>query len=551
MLGMLVVGIAVSAAEPPDFVFRDAGNEAGLFPAVEKIAGHGAIWGDIDGDGWADLYVGTFGGAPYDSKSNQLFRNVKGKFTRENQPAVEFLGRANGGVLADFDNDGDLDLFATNHTISSKKPETQHFSTPCKLFRNDGQGKFTDLSDASGACPAGMACRSASAVDYNGDGKLDLLVGECFFQGGKSRTRLYRNEGELKFTDVTNAAGLPAELTGFGVAAGDLSGDGWPDLLVVGRHHGDRIFINNGKGVFQELPAENAHLGWENFDSGDDTSCGACIADVNRDGLPDVLLGSHFGRPWFGEGIPVRLYLNEGITKGLPKFKEVTEQAGLVPLPLKSPHVEVQDFDNDGWPDIYTTIVKFAADGAPHPTVFKHLGVKNGLPQFRCRALEVNDFPTAEDKAIGGSGKFFEKMIVDKKIVYSAPGPVADYDRDGKLDMFLPNWWPELRSLLLHNDTPAGNWLQLAVKGKEKVNRQGIGAVIRIYPAGKLGDAKALWGAREIAVGFGYASGQEAIAHFGLADLTECDLEIFYPHGLGRSEHKGVKANQRLTLEAP
>lgn len=80
------------------FVFRDVGDEAGLFPHVSKIAGHSAAWGDIDGDGWPDLYVSTFGGHPYDSKPNQLFRNVRGKFTLDEQPALRVLGRASGSV---------------------------------------------------------------------------------------------------------------------------------------------------------------------------------------------------------------------------------------------------------------------------------------------------------------------------------------------------------------------------------------------------------------------------------------------------------------------
>src|SRR5262249_4686175 len=104
------------AADPP-FTFRDVGEEAGLFPAAAKIAGHGVVWGDVDGDGWPDLYVGTFGGHPYDSKPNMLFRNVKGKFRLDDQKQLQVLGRGNGGVMADFDNDGDLDLYITNHAI--------------------------------------------------------------------------------------------------------------------------------------------------------------------------------------------------------------------------------------------------------------------------------------------------------------------------------------------------------------------------------------------------------------------------------------------------
>src|SRR5688500_1650011 len=80
---LAALGLALSAADKPPattFTFRDVGDEAGLFPHVAGIAGHGAGWGDVDGDGWPELYVGTFGGHPYGSKPNQFFRNDKGKF---------------------------------------------------------------------------------------------------------------------------------------------------------------------------------------------------------------------------------------------------------------------------------------------------------------------------------------------------------------------------------------------------------------------------------------------------------------------------------------
>lgn len=539
----LLAGPAFAADQP--FSFRDVGDEAGLFPSVAGIAGHGVVWGDADGDGWPDLYVGTFGGFPYGSKNNQFFRNVQGKFRLDEQQPLCVSGRANGGVFADFDNDGDLDLYITNHAIAYEGQP--HFSTPNVLFRNDGSGRFTDVSAASGVCPAGIAGRSTTVLDFDGDGLLDLAVGECYFQGGMSRSRLYRNLGGLTFENVSQKAGLPEKLTGFGMAAGDVDGDGRPDLFFAGRNSGNRLFLNSGAGRFREVPKSHADFEWEYKDTGDDTTCGVCIADVNRDGRADIVIGSHCDRPWWTGGIPVRLYLNRGATDGTPRFEDITQAAGLVPLPLKSPHVEIQDFDNDGWPEIYTSIVKFA-EGKPHPVIFKNVGVQGGLPGFRCDALAVNDFPTEEDRKLADVGKFFEKMEREKKIVYTAPGPSADFNRDGRLDLFLANWWTGLRSLLLRNESQSGNWLRVAVRGGEGVNKMGIGSLVRIYPAGKLGSAESLLGAREISAGYGYASGQEAIGHFGLGTLDVCDVEVVFPHGKGRIERKNVKANQVLTL---
>jgi hypothetical protein len=530
------------------FTFRDVGDEAGLFPHAAKIAGHGVGWGDIDGDGWPDLYVGTFGGHPYGSKANMLFRNVKGKFQLDDQKPLQVLGRANGALFADLDNDGDLDLYNTNHAIDGKPYKQPHYNEPNHLFRNDGGGKFTDVSLRSNTCPVGIAARSACAVDYDGDGLLDLFVGECFFQGGQSRTRLYRNLGGLLFQNITQEVGLPVQLTGFGVAAGDVNGDGRPDLLAGGRYHGNRLFLNDGRGRFSEVPKSRANFEFKYTDTADDTACGVCFGDVDCDGRLDIVIGSHFDRPWYTGGVPVRLYLNRGVSGATPTFEDVTDRAGLAPLPMKSPHVEVRDFDNDGWPDIYTSIVKFAGDKA-HPVIFKNLGVKNGLPQFRTDALAVNDFPTATDKKQGDVGAFFERMQKEHKIVYTAPGPSCDFDRDGRLDLFLANWWVDERSLLLRNETKGGSWLQVSVNPPKGVNRQGIGALVRAFPSGKLGDTASLIASDEIAVGYGYASGQEAIAHLGLGELDRCDLEVILPHGKGRIERKGVKANQRLVVD--
>jgi hypothetical protein len=534
------------AGPKTSFEFRDVAEEVGLWPDVSGIAGHGTGWGDVDGDGWADLYVGTFGGAPYGSKNHQFFRNVKGKFQLDEQKHLQILGRASGAVFADFDNDGDLDLYVSNHAIDGKPYKMPHFSTPNFLFRNDGGGKFTDVSAASGACPQGFPARSIAVLDYDGDGLLDLLVGECFFQGGKSRSRLFRNGGGLKFVDASRTAGLPEKVTGFGVAAGDVNGDGWPDIFLAGRNSGNRLFLNDGRGQFHELPAAQGSFPWQYKDTPDDTPCGVCFGDVNRDGLLDILVGQHFDRPWYTGGVPVRLYLNRGGEK-LPRFEDVTEKVGLVPLPMKAPHVEIQDFDNDGWPDVYVSTVYFAA-GKPHPVIFKNHGLKDGLPRLHADALGVNDFPTAEDRKMAGVTPFFDKMEREGKIVYMANGPTADYDRDGRLDMFLGNWWVKSRSLLLRNETPSGNWLQVAVQGGKGVNRMGIGALVRVYEAGKLGQPAALLGVREISVGYGYGSGQEAVAHFGLGTRAECDIEVVLPHVKGRIERQQVRANQRILM---
>jgi hypothetical protein len=540
--------VALAIATEPPFRFRDAGDEAGVFPALAGIRGHGAGWGDADGDGWADLFVGTFDSK--ESKPCLFFRNERGQFRHDDQTALRISGRVTGVVFADLDNDGDLDLYIGSMPAAKESKlavREGHALAGCTLLANEGQGRFTDVSAASGACPAAFGGRSVTVLDYDGDGLIDLLVGEDpipGYNGSPTKSsQLFRNQGGLKFEDASRAAGLP-EVPGLGVAAGDVNGDGWPDLFLAASGGGNVLLVNDGRGKFRGPPGSREVFAWKDA-VGDNMVCGVALGDVNRDGLLDIVLGQHYERPW-ARPVANRLYLNRGIVGGNPRFEDVTERVGLVPLPLKSPHVEIQDFDNDGWPDIYASMVKFDRDRRPHPVIFRHLGLKDGLPQFRCDALAVNDFPTPEDLAVRGTGRFFDKVLADGKVIYMAPGPTCDYNRDGRLDMILPNWWAESRSLLLANETAGGHWLEVAVQSSGEVNRQGIGSRVLVYPPGKLGEAAALIAVREIAVGFGYASGQEAIAHFGLGELTECDVEIILPHGKGRIAKTGVKADQRI-----
>jgi len=537
------------AATKQHFSFREMGREAGLFPALTGIHGHGAAWGDVNGDGLPDLYVGTFHN---DGPANLLLLNQGGKFAVSPNKAVQISTRATGVVLADLDNDGDLDLYVGSMPIAAGTKAAERYGRPirgCSLFRNDGNGNFTDVSAGNGACPDAFGGRSVAVLDFDGDGLLDLLVGEDpspGYNGSQTHSsRLFRNLGDLRFADVSADVGLTPDIAGLGVAAADVNNDTWPDIFLAS---GNRLFLNDGHGKFKEAAGSQEVFHWPDS-KGDNMVCGVCIADVNRDGLLDIVLGQHFQDPWV-KPVPNRLYLNRGIAGGVPTFEDVTAQVGLKPLPMKAPHVELQDFDNDGLIDLSCSIVKFA-DGRSFPLIFKNLGIAGGLPRFEETALAVNDFPNDTDTAIKRSGPFFEKMIAEGKIIYSAPGPVADFDRDGRLDIFMANWWAESPSLLLKNETAGGNWVDILVEGIRGVNRQGIGSRVNVYAPGKLGDPSALLCSREIAVGFGYASGQEAVAHVGLGKLDTCDVEVILPHGKGTIRRAGLKANQRVTLKQP
>ena len=141
----------------------------------------------------------------------------------------------------------------------------------------------------------------------------------------------------------------------------------------------------------------------------------------------------------------------------------------------------------------------------------------------------------------------FAKPPVAKVNAYFPSGPVADYDRDGRLDVVLPSWFPEIPSQLFLNRSPAHHWLDVRVQGRT-VNRDGIGSTVRVYAAGKLGDPAALLGHQEITTGQGFCTGQEPVAHFGLGDADRCDVAVALPFGKGTIVRKGVQADQRILI---
>ncbi len=540
-VALLLAGPALGADGNP-FLFRDAGDDAGLFPHVAGVRGHGAAWGDVDGDGWPDLFVASFHNQG--SKPGMLLRNVKGQFRPDGQPHLQTTGLGSGALFVDLNNTGRLDLFVSN-VAHGKEGVT---AIPSYLFRNDGDGRFTDISKESGACLPNYAGRGLAAADVDGDGLIDLITCERYYGKVNHGPAILRNLGNHRFENISKQAGLPEGLSGLGVAVADVNNDGWPDLFFTEGGGEHRMYINDGKGGFSEHKLMRDVFRWKP-PTAEDTPAGVCIADVNGDGWPDIVIGHHYKSPWKNPA-PVRLYLHQGNAEGTsPMYKDVTEEAGLTPLAMKAPHVEIQDFDNDGRPDIYVSIVKFK-DGKPYPVIYRNTGNKNGIPQFKESAWAVNDFPNSQDLAIRRTGDFFAKILKDKKVIYMAAGPSADYDRDGRLDLFLVNWWNEDRSLLLRNETPAGNWLQVVVDGGKNSNRMGVGATITVLEAGARKDDIHKLGQREINIGYGFCSGQEAMAHFGLGKVELVDVIVMLPHNKGLIEVKNVKVNRRLTVRA-
>ncbi len=507
--------------------FTDVTQPAGLAEPLAGLMGHGGAWGDFDGDGRIDLFVGGFcdrpnaeylpakGPVPY-----RLLRNLgNSRFEWMKGAPAETFSRTSGAVFADLDNDGRLDLYVANNAKAPGKAKAKSDAEPqasakfrhSQLFRNTG-GKFTDITTASGACPESLlTARNIGVFDYDNDGLLDLLVIEDKFTR-QPRSALFRNLGGMKFKDVTAEAGLPEDLFGLGHAVADLNGDGRPDFFVG---HSNRLFLSQPGNRYREAAELRDLFAWKPL-HGEDWPCGAAFGDLNRDGHLDLVLSIHC------ETARNRVFLNDGLKNVVPQFRDVTKEVGLPDsVPVKCPHVEIQDFDNDGWPDIYLSAAW--RDGEMiTPLIFRNAGAKAGLPQF------VPPLP------------------VRAPMVYFPCGPSGDFDNDGRLDLFLINWFAGNHSRLLRNESAARHWLQVRIAGRQ-MNRMGIGAQVKIFKPGQSGKPDALLGFQEISIGYGYASGQAALAHFGLGDTATVDVEVRLPNAKTLTR-AGITADQLLTI---
>jgi enediyne biosynthesis protein E4 len=200
LLALALAVLPTAAADPKSkpaypFAFRDVGEDAGLFPHAAGIAGHSAGWGDADGDGWIDLYVGTF--HKPGSKPNLFFRNDRGKFKPDDQATLAIPTRATGSVFADLDNDGDLDLYIAS------MPQPKGGLRGCALFRNDGGRKFSDVSKDNGASSTSWSAKTRSRATTARRPKAR----DSFATGGASNSKTCR--GLLESPRESPGSALP------------------------------------------------------------------------------------------------------------------------------------------------------------------------------------------------------------------------------------------------------------------------------------------------------------------------------------------------------
>jgi hypothetical protein len=413
------------------------------------LAGSVAV-DDFDGDGYLDAVV-----ASWDPRVPiRFFRNSGHGTFAERSAEAGFTGILGGAnlVQADFDNDGATDLLVLRGTWLGTAG--RH---PMSLLRNDGKGKFTDVTFDAGLAKVFYPTETAAWADYDNDGDLDLYVGNESGDGLTAPSQLFRNNGDRTFTDVAREAGVENHRFAKGVSWGDFDGDRFPDLYVSNlRGEGNRLYRNNRDGTFTDVAPK---LGVTR-----PLSSYACwFWDFDNDGHLDLYATCYQGgveavaASYFGEPLPEgtelpRLYRGDG--KG--GFAEVSA-ANQLKRPAMAMGANFGDLDNDGWLDFYL--------GTGYPE-YEAL-----MPNVMYRNREGRGF---SDVTFAGG---FGHLQKGHGIAF------ADVDEDGGADVFAQMGGAYrgdgAHFALYENPGFENHWIKLKLVGVRS-NRSALGARIRL-----------------------------------------------------------------------
>ena len=485
-----------------------------------ETTGCGLAFYDYDNDGWLDLFMVNGwrleGFAKGQEPHCHLFRNNRdGTFT--DVTAGSGLEHRNGWgqacCVGDSNNDGHDDIFVTYYGQNA-------------LYRNNGDGTFTDVTEPSGLIQPGPKTRwntGCTFVDYDRDGHLDLFVanyvdfdlkaapapesGPCTYKGilvacgppglPGGRNLLYHNNGDGTFTDVSQKAGMWTAIGTYGlsVAASDLDNDGWPDIYVANDSAPATLYLNQKDGTFRDIGIEaGAAYSLEGLPQ---AGMGVSIGDYNRDGNLDVVKTNFAGDT-------DSLYTNLGDAN----FEDRTYLGGLgVNTRLLGWGVGFFDMDNDGWLDI------LMSNGHVYPEVDKSKAdLKYAEHKYLYRNLRNGRFEEVTDK--GGPG-----------ILENAPArgcAFGDYDNDGDIDIVV-NCVNAPPQLLRCDSSLNRNWIKIKLVGV-KSNRSGIGSRIAVTAKTTPDAPKSLVQMDELRSGGSYFSQNDLRMHFGLDQAKKVDL---------------------------
>jgi len=530
---LAVTGLAAADQTPPIFTditkpsgitFRHSYGDHHLDNIVEGTGG-GACFLDYDNDGFQDIYFvsGVWTQSVSDNEgrdlrgklSGKLFKNDgNGAFTDVTETAgVGSKIFGSGCSAADYDNDGFVDLYLLNYGANT-------------LYHNNGDGTFTDVSAKSGLADPRWSV-SAVWLDYNNDGFLDVYVcnylryddgqfrdfypaqgypGPLSYEGEPDG--LYRNNGDGTFTDVTKDTGVyQANGRGMSVTAADFNNDGAMDIFVANDAMENHYFENTGKGTFVEKGLD-VGLAYSEHGQGA-SSMGPYFSDVNRDGWLDVFVPNLNYNSLFVYNPKRKAYDNVNDAAGISLAMGQYAGWGSV----------LFDYDHDGWPDIFVVHGNAHHEYVQEDSLLRNKG--NGT------------FEDVSQK----SGAYFGEKYVGRGAAW------ADIDNDGDIDLLVVNLNDNAK--LLRND--GGNrqpWLTVDARLKFPTgSRTAIGARVTVTT----GTLKQIDDVNPVR---GYLSQGDRRVHFGLAGADHATVEIRWPDGkVERLEN--VKANQILTVEHP
>ncbi len=502
--------------------------------------GSGIAVGDFDHDGRPDLYV------VHKTGPNHLYR-PKAPFVFEDVTDRAGVGGGSGwntsATFVDVDGDGWLDLYVCK------------LNAPNLYYRNNGDGTFTDRAAAAGIA---VVAGSVSAVfeDYDHDGHLDCFLvtnlGDAARAPDGDRDFLFRNHGDGTFTDVTAAAGLVvAPERGHSATWWDADNDGWPDLHVANDFDApDHLYHNNRDGTFTDIAgAALPHLPW--------FAMGADFADINNDGSFDLFVAdmagtTHLRRQTFSLGqhdaaalmertsppqyAQNALYLNDGTGR----FLEIAQLAGVARTDWTWAPV-FGDFDNDGWEDLFVT------NGMVRDFSNADLIARQGQAASRAQAIAlVKRSPALQEENLmfRNTGQLrFEDVTAAwglRDVGVSFGAVAADLDGDGDLDLIYANYNGAVS--LYRNDSQANRVaIELRAAG---ANRFAVGA--RLFATTTAGRQS-----RRLTLCRGALSSTLSEACFGLGTAEHLvRLEIDWPDGRVQTV-ENLAANRRYTFDEP
>lgn len=475
--------------------------------------GHGkcVALGDYDNDGDLDIYVSVVYGR------NKLFQN-EGQFKFKDMAptlAVDSPYDTHGIALADFDNNGYLDIFCANNVEALSVPRGLELQ-PNAFYLGFDEGF---VESAARSYVAGIAHNYACGVataDINNDGLLDVFVAKgAYRKGPDCANSLYVNNGDGTYRDIAKEAGVADEGNGYCCAFGDYDNDGAPDLYVGNINDTDQpvtriLYHNNGDGTFTDVTKK---LGLAA--RGNNISC--FWGDVDNDGDLDLFLANSSG-----PGHPEAEWMADSLFRnnGDGTFTDVSKEAG-VTLPTNSRGMTMGDIDNDGDLDILVN------NSWNDTNVF----LNDGRGRF-----------TDAHRTTGGA------------VFYGHGAALGDLDDDGDLDLAMGNWRrPSAENpglwRIFRNKTGGRNYLKANLVGT-KSNRSAVMSKIWVYEAGHSGDPAFLRGFRQVTAGNGTFPGNPLEQHFGLDATKRYDVLVCFPSGR-EAALRGVATGQTLRVVEP